>query len=210
MDLGQAKAEASVHGVVMTIRSMKLQDERASGEEVLALQILTVQQRMASTAGVKVLLVGVEALAEVAVDLVEATTVRGRQHVVLVAAEGDLVTEAEDLAAVEVALVMGLMMNLKKMEEALVQRSVVALEKDGVDFQEVTMVKMVVEEGVDLVAVVDLEAVGKRGILLGTTQRREVVVEEVEEDVTTVVKRVILPETVQIKSQMKVSRFLSG
>ena len=165
---------------------------------------------MASTAGVKVRLVGVEALAEVAVDLVEATTVRGRQHVVLVAAEGDLVTEAEDLAAVGVALVMGLMMNLKKMEEALVQRSVVALEKEGVDFQEVTMVKMVVEEGVDLVAVVDLEAVGKRGILLGTTQRREVVVEEVEEDVTTVVKRVILPETVQIKSQMKVSRFLSG
>lgn len=42
VDLGQAKDEALVPGVVMTIRSMKLPDERASEEEVLALQIQTV------------------------------------------------------------------------------------------------------------------------------------------------------------------------
>ena len=112
---------------------------------------------MAPKAAIRVLLVEVEALAVVAV----AVTVRSQQHVVLAVVEGDLVTEPVDLAAVVVALMMELMMNLEKTEEALVQRSVVALvavvleeEEEGVDFQEVMMEKMVVGEEVDLVAVV--------------------------------------------------------
>lgn len=129
---------------------------------------------MASKAAIRVLLVEVEALAVVAV----AVTVRSQQHVVLAVVEGDLVTEPVDLAAVVVALMMELMMNLEKTEEALVQRSVVALvavvleeeEEEGVDFQEVMMEKMVVGEEVDLVAVVvtgrevvDGTLVGKKG-----------------------------------------------
>ena len=78
---------------------------------------------MATKAATRVLLVEVEALAVVAV----AVTVRSQQHVVLAVVEEDLVTEPVDLAAVVVALMMELMMNLEKTEEALVQRSVVAL-----------------------------------------------------------------------------------
>ena len=175
---------------------------------------------MASKAAIRVLLVEVEALAVVAV----AVTVRNQQHVVLAVVEGDLVTEPVDLAAVVVALMVELMMNLEKTEEALVQRSVVALvavvleeeEEEGVDFQEVMMEKMVVGEVVDLVAVVvtgrevvDGTLAGKKGTLQKNTQAGKVVV-EVEEGVIVVVKKGILLESVQIKSKMKVSTFLNG
>lgn len=175
---------------------------------------------MASKAAIRVLLVEVEALAVVAV----AVTVRSQQHVVLAVVEGDLVTEPVDLAAVVVALMMELMMNLEKTEEALVQRSVVALvavvleeeeEEEGVDFQEVMMEKMVVGEEVDLVAVVvtgrevvDGTLVGKKGTLQKNTPAGKVVVEvEVEEGVIVVVKKGILFESVQLKSKRKVSTF---
>ena len=165
-------------------------------------------------------MVEVEALAVVAV----AVTVRSQQHVVLAVVEGDLVTEPVDLAAVVVALMMELMMNLEKTEEALVQRSVVALvavvleEEGGVDFQEVMMEKMVVGEEVDLVAVVvtgrevvDGTLTGKKGTLQKNTPAGKVVVEvEVEEGVIVVVKKGILFESVQIKSKRKVSTFLNG
>ena len=161
-------------------------------------------------------MVEVEALAVVAV----AVTVRSQQHVVLAVVEGDLVTEPVDLAAVVVALMMELMMNLEKTEEALVQRSVVALvavvlegEEGGVDFQEVMMEKMVVAEEVDLVAVVvtgrevvDGTLTGKKGTLQKNTPAGKVVV-EVEEGVIVVVKKGILFESVQIKSKRKVSTF---
>ena len=175
---------------------------------------------MASKAATRVLLVEVEALAVVAV----AATVRSQQHVVLAVVEGDLVTEPVDLAAVVVALMMELMMNLEKTEEALVQRSVVALvavvleeeeEEGGVDFQEVMMEKMVVGEEVDLVAVVvtgrevvDGTLAGKKGTLQKNTPAGKVVVEvEVEEGVIVVVKKGILLESVQLKSKRKVSTF---
>ena len=175
---------------------------------------------MASKAVIRVLLVEVEALAVVAV----AVTVRSQQHVVLAVVEGDLVTEPVDLAAVVVALMMELMMNLEKTEEALVQRSVVALvavvleeeeEEGGVDFQEVMMEKMVVEGEVDLVAVVvtgrevvDGTLAGKKGTLKKNTPAGKVVVEvEVEEGVIVVVKKGILFESVQLKSKRKVSTF---
>lgn len=175
---------------------------------------------MATKAATRVLLVEVEALAVVAV----AVTVRSQQHVVLAVVEGDLVTEPVDLAAVVVALMMELMMNLEKTEEALVQRSVVALvavvleEEEGVDFQEVMMEKMVVAEEVDLVAVVvtgrevaDGTLTGKKGTLQKNTPAGKVVVEvEVEEGVIVVVKKGILFESVQIKSKRKVSTFLNG
>lgn len=176
---------------------------------------------MASKAATRVLLVEVEALAVVAV----AATVRSQQHVVLAVVEGDLVTEPVDLAAVVVALMMELMMNLEKTEEALVQRSVVALvavvleeeeEEGGVDFQEVMMEKMVVGEEVDLVAVVvtgrevvDGTLVGKKGTLQKNTQAGKVVVEvEVEEGVIVVVKKGILFESVQLKSKRKTNQVL--
>ena len=150
----------------------------------------------------------VEALAVVAV----AVTVRSQQHVVLAVVEGDLVTEPVDLAAVVVALMMELMMNLEKTEEALVQRSVVALvavvleeEEGGVDFQEVMMEKMVVAEEVDLVAVVvtgrevvDGTLAGKKGTAGKVDLIGHVIVAE---------KRGILLESVQIKSKRKVSTF---
>ena len=173
---------------------------------------------MASKAVIRVLLVEVEALAVVAV----AVTVRSQQHVVLAVVEEDLVTEPVDLAAVVVALMMELMMNLEKTEEALVQRSVVALvavvleeEEEGVDFQEVMMEKMVVGEEVDLVAVVvtgrevvDGTLAGKKGTLKKNTPAGKVVVEvEVEEGVIVVVKKGILFESVQLKSKRKVSTF---
>ena len=176
---------------------------------------------MASKAAIRVLLVEVEALAVVAV----AVTLRSQQHVVLAVVEGDLVTEPVDLAAVVVALMMELMMNLEKTEEALVQRSVVALvavvleeeEEEGVDFQEVMMEKMVVGEEVDLVAVVvtgrevvDGTLAGKKGTLQKNTPAGKVVVEvevEVEEGVIVVVKKGILFESVQLKSKRKVSTF---
>ena len=176
---------------------------------------------MASKAAIRVLLVEVEALAVVAV----AVTVRSQQHVVLAVVEGDLVTEPVDLAAVVVALMMELMMNLEKTEEALVQRSVVALvavvleeeeeEEEGVDFQEVMMEKMVVGEEVDLVAVVvtgrevvDGTLAGKKGTLQKNTPAGKVVVEvEVGEGVIVVVKKGILFESVQLKSKRKVSTF---
>ena len=174
---------------------------------------------MASKAVTRVLLVEVEALAVVAV----AVTVRSQQHVVLAVVEGDLVTEPVDLAAVVVALMMELMMNLEKTEEALVQRSVVALvavvleeeEEGGVDFQEVMMEKMVVGEEVDLVAVVvtgrevvDGTLAGKKGTLQKNTLAGKVVVEvEVEEGVIVVVKKGILLESVRLKSKRKVSTF---
>ena len=177
---------------------------------------------MASKAATRVLLVEVEALAVVAV----AATVRSQQHVVLAVVEGDLVTEPVDLAAVVVALMMELMMNLEKTEEALVQRSVVALvavvleeeeEEGGVDFQEVMMEKMVVGEEVDLVAVVvigrevvDGTLAGKKGTLQKNTPAGKVVVEvevEVEEGVIVVVKKGILLESVRLKSKRKVSTF---
>ena len=150
----------------------------------------------------------VEALAVVAV----AVTVRSQQHVVLAVVEGDLVTEPVDLAAVVVALMMELMMNLEKTEEALVQRSVVALvavvleeEEGGVDFQEVMMEKMVVAEEVDLVAVVvtgrevvDGTLAGKKGTAGKVDLIGHVIVAE---------RRGILLESVQIKSKRKVSTF---
>lgn len=152
----------------------------------------------------------VEALAVVAV----AVTVRSQQHVVLAVVEGDLVTEPVDLAAVVVALMMELMMNLEKTEEALVQRSVVALvavvleEEGGVDFQEVMMEKMVVGEEVDLVAVVvtgrevvDGTLAGKKGTAGKVDLIGHVIVAE---------RRGILLESVQIKSKRKVSTFLNG
>lgn len=175
---------------------------------------------MASKAATRVLLVEVEALAVVAV----AVTVRSQQHVVLAVVEGDLVTEPVDLAAVVVALMMELMMNLEKTEEALVQRSVVALvavvleeeeeEEGGVDFQEVMMEKMVVGEEVDLVAVVvtgrevvDGTLAGKKGTLQKNTQAGKVVVEvEVEEGVIVVVKKGILLESVRLKSKRKTNQ----
>lgn len=172
---------------------------------------------MASKAATRVLLVEVEALAVVAV----AVTVRSQQHVVLAVVEGDLVTEPVDLAAVVVALMMELMMNLEKTEEALVQRSVVALvavvleeEEGGVDFQEVMMEKMVVGEEVDLVAVVvtgrevvDGTLVGKKGTLKKNTPAGKVVVEvEVEEGVIVVVKKGTLLESVQLKSKRKTNQ----
>lgn len=176
---------------------------------------------MASKAVTRVLLVEVEALAVVAV----AVTVRSQQHVVLAVVEGDLVTEPVDLAAVVVALMMELMMNLEKTEEALVQRSVVALvavvleeeeEEGGVDFQEVMMEKMVVGEEVDLVAVVvtgrevvDGTLAGKKGTLQKNTPAGKVVVEvEVEEGVIVVVKKGILFESVQLKSKRKTNQVL--
>ena len=162
---------------------------------------------MATKAATRVLLVEVEALAEVAV----AVTVRSQQHVVLAVVEGDLVTEPVDLAAVVVALMMELMMNLEKTEEALVQRSVVALvavvleEEEGVDFQEVMMEKMVVAEEVDLVAVVvtgrevvDGTLAGKKGTAGKVDLIGHVIVAE---------RRGILLESVQIKSKRKVSTF---
>lgn len=165
---------------------------------------------MASKAATRVLLVEVEALAVVAV----AVTVRSQQHVVLAVVEGDLVTEPVDLAAVVVALMMELMMNLEKTEEALVQRSVVALvavvleEEEGVDFQEVMMEKMVVAEEVDLVAVVvtgrevvDGTLAGKKGTAGKVDLIGHVIVAE---------RRGILLESVQIKSKRKVSTFLNG
>ena len=153
-------------------------------------------------------MVEVEALAVVAV----AVTVRSQQHVVLAVVEGDLVTEPVDLAAVVVALMMELMMNLEKTEEALVQRSVVALvavvleeEEGGVDFQEVMMEKMVVGEEVDLVAVVvtgrevvDGTLAGKKGTAGKVDLIGHVIVAE---------RRGILLESVQIKSKRKVSTF---
>ena len=152
----------------------------------------------------------VEALAVVAV----AVTVRSQQHVVLAVVEGDLVTEPVDLAAVVVALMMELMMNLEKTEEALVQRSVVALvavvleEEEGVDFQEVMMEKMVVAEEVDLVAVVvtgrevvDGTLAGKKGTAGKVDLIGHVIVAE---------RRGILLESVQLKSKRKVSTFLNG
>ena len=155
-------------------------------------------------------MVEVEALAVVAV----AVTVRSQQHVVLAVVEGDLVTEPVDLAAVVVALMMELMMNLEKTEEALVQRSVVALvavvleEEGGVDFQEVMMEKMVVGEEVDLVAVVvtgrevvDGTLAGKKGTAGKVDLIGHVIVAE---------RRGILLESVQIKSKRKVSTFLNG
>lgn len=168
---------------------------------------------MASKAAIRVLLVEVEALAVVAV----AVTVRSQQHVVLAVVEGDLVTEPVDLAAVVVALMMELMMNLEKTEEALVQRSVVALvavvleeeeEEEGVDFQEVMMEKMVVGEEVDLVAVVvtgrevvDGTLAGKKGTAGKVDLIGHVIVAE---------RRGILLESVQLKSKRKVSTFLNG
>lgn len=165
---------------------------------------------MATKAATRVLLVEVEALAVVAV----AVTVRSQQHVVLAVVEGDLVTEPVDLAAVVVALMMELMMNLEKTEEALVQRSVVALvavvleEEEGVDFQEVMMEKMVVAEEVDLVAVVvtgrevvDGTLAGKKGTAGKVDLIGHVIVAE---------RRGILFESVQIKSKRKVSTFLNG
>ena len=163
---------------------------------------------MASKAATRVLLVEVEALAVVAV----AVTVRSQQHVVLAVVEGDLVTEPVDLAAVVVALMMELMMNLEKTEEALVQRSVVALvavvleeEEEGVDFQEVMMEKMVVAEEVDLVAVVvtgrevvDGTLAGKKGTAGKVDLIGHVIVAE---------RRGILLESVQLKSKRKVSTF---
>ena len=163
---------------------------------------------MASKAATRVLLVEVEALAVVAV----AVTVRSQQHVVLAVVEGDLVTEPVDLAAVVVALMMELMMNLEKTEEALVQRSVVALvavvleeEEGGVDFQEVMMEKMVVGEEVDLVAVVvtgrevvDGTLAGKKGTAGKVDLIGHVIVAE---------RRGILLESVQLKSKRKVSTF---
>ena len=162
---------------------------------------------MATKAATRVLLVEVEALAVVAV----AVTVRSQQHVVLAVVEGDLVTEPVDLAAVVVALMMELMMNLEKTEEALVQRSVVALvavvleEEEGVDFQEVMMEKMVVAEEVDLVAVVvtgrevvDGTLAGKKGTAGKVDLIGHVIVAE---------RRGILLESVQIKSKRKVSTF---
>ena len=153
-------------------------------------------------------MVEVEALAVVAV----AVTVRSQQHVVLAVVEGDLVTEPVDLAAVVVALMMELMMNLEKTEEALVQRSVVALVavvlEGGVDFQEVMMEKMVVGEEVDLVAVVvtgrevvDGTLAGKKGTAGKVDLIGHVIVAE---------RRGILLESVQIKSKRKVSTFLNG
>ena len=155
-------------------------------------------------------MVEVEALAVVAV----AVTVRSQQHVVLAVVEGDLVTEPVDLAAVVVALMMELMMNLEKTEEALVQRSVVALvavvleEEGGVDFQEVMMEKMVVAEEVDLVAVVvtgrevvDGTLAGKKGTAGKVDLIGHVIVAE---------RRGILFESVQIKSKRKVSTFLNS
>lgn len=155
-------------------------------------------------------MVEVEALAVVAV----AVTVRSQQHVVLAVVEGDLVTEPVDLAAVVVALMMELMMNLEKTEEALVQRSVVALvavvleEEEGVDFQEVMMEKMVVAEEVDLVAVVvtgrevvDGTLAGKKGTAGKVDLIGHVIVAE---------RRGILLESVQLKSKRKVSTFLNG
>ena len=153
-------------------------------------------------------MVEVEALAVVAV----AVTVRSQQHVVLAVVEGDLVTEPVDLAAVVVALMMELMMNLEKTEEALVQRSVVALvavvleeEEGGVDFQEVMMEKMVVAEEVDLVAVVvtgrevvDGTLAGKKGTAGKVDLIGHVIVAE---------RRGILLESVQLKSKRKVSTF---
>ena len=153
-------------------------------------------------------MVEVEALAVVAV----AVTVRSQQHVVLAVVEGDLVTEPVDLAAVVVALMMELMTNLEKTEEALVQRSVVALvavvleeEEGGVDFQEVMMEKMVVAEEVDLVAVVvtgrevvDGTLAGKKGTAGKVDLIGHVIVAE---------RRGILLESVQIKSKRKVSTF---
>ena len=155
-------------------------------------------------------MVEVEALAVVAV----AVTVRSQQHVVLAVVEGDLVTEPVDLAAVVVALMMELMMNLEKTEEALVQRSVVALvavvleeeeEEEGVDFQEVMMEKMVVAEEVDLVAVVvtgrevvDGTLAGKKGTAGKVDLIGHVIVAE---------RRGILLESVQLKSKRKVSTF---
>lgn len=163
---------------------------------------------MASKAATRVLLVEVEALAVVAV----AVTVRSQQHVVLAVVEGDLVTEPVDLAAVVVALMMELMMNLEKTEEALVQRSVVALvavvleEEEGVDFQEVMMEKMVVAEEVDLVAVVvtgrevvDGTLAGKKGTAGKVDLIGHVIVAE---------RRGILLESVQIKSKRKTNQVL--
>lgn len=166
---------------------------------------------MATKAATRVLLVEVEALAVVAV----AVTVRSQQHVVLAVVEGDLVTEPVDLAAVVVvALMMELMMNLEKTEEALVQRSVVALvavvleEEEGVDFQEVMMEKMVVGEEVDLVAVVvtgrevvDGTLAGKKGTAGKVDLIGHVIVAE---------RRGILLESVQVKSKRKVSTFLNS
>ena len=164
---------------------------------------------MATKAATRVLLVEVEALAVVAV----AVTVRSQQHVVLAVVEGDLVTEPVDLAAVVVvALMMELMMNLEKTEEALVQKSVVALvavvleeEEWGVDFQEVMMEKMVVGEEVDLVAVVvtgrevvDGTLAGKKGTAGKVDLIGHVIVAE---------RRGILLESVQVKSKRKVSTF---
>lgn len=171
---------------------------------------------MASKAATRVLLVEVEALAVVAV----AVTVRSQQHVVLAVVEGDLVTEPVDLAAVVVALMMELMMNLEKTEEALVQRSVVALvavvleeeeEEEGVDFQEVMMEKMVVAEEVDLVAVVvtgrevvDGTLAGKKGTLQKNTPAGKV---DLIGHVIVAERRGILLESVQVKSKRKVSTF---
>ena len=169
---------------------------------------------MASKAATRVLLVEVEALAVVAV----AVTVRSQQHVVLAVVEGDLVTEPVDLAAVVVALMMELMMNLEKTEEALVQRSVVALvavvleEEEGVDFQEVMMEKMVVAEEVDLVAVVvtgrevvvDGTLTGKKGTLQKNTPAGKV---DLIGHVIVAERRGILLESVQVKSKRKVSTF---
>lgn len=163
---------------------------------------------MATKAATRVLLVEVEALAVVAV----AVTVRSQQHVVLAVVEGDLVTEPVDLAAVVVALMMELMMNLEKTEEALVQRSVVALvavvleEEEGVDFQEVMMEKMVVGEEVDLVAVVvtgrevvDGTLAGKKGTAGKVDLIGHVIVAE---------RRGILLESVQVKSKRKTNQVL--
>lgn len=142
---------------------------------------------MASKAATRVLLVEVEALAVVAV----AVTVRSQQHVVLAVVEGDLVTEPVDLAAVVVALMMELMMNLEKTEEALVQRSVVALVAVVVTGREV----------------VDGTLAGKKGTLQKNTQAGKVVVEvEVEEGVIVVVKKGILLESVRLKSKRKTNQ----
>lgn len=144
---------------------------------------------MASKAATRVLLVEVEALAVVAV----AVTVRSQQHVVLAVVEGDLVTEPVDLAAVVVALMMELMMNLEKTEEALVQRSVVDLVAVVVTGREV----------------VDGTLVGKKGTLKKNTPAGKVVVEvEVEEGVIVVVKKGILLESVQLKSKRKTNQVL--
>lgn len=142
---------------------------------------------MASKAATRVLLVEVEALAVVAV----AVTVRSQQHVVLAVVEGDLVTEPVDLAAVVVALMMELMMNLEKTEEALVQR------------EEVDLVAVVVTGR----EVVDGTLAGKKGTLQKNTQAGKVVVEvEVEEGVIVVVKKGILLESVRLKSKRKTNQ----